>query len=54
MSSKKFSCKEFCKDKDLYANPINLTFNKEKVYKTTYGGYLTFFSGFVIFIWVLI
>jgi|688.fasta_scaffold223742_1 hypothetical protein len=54
MTEKKFRCNEFCRDKDLYANPINLTFNKEKVYKTPYGGVLTFLSGLVIFIWVLL
>lgn len=54
MSTTKFHCNNFCRDKDLYANPINLTFNKEKVYKTPYGGCLSIVSGIVIFIWVMI
>ena len=54
MSTKKFRCNDFCRNNDLYANPINLTFNNEKVYKTPYGGVLSFISAFVIGIWVLI
>jgi hypothetical protein len=40
------------KKADLYAAPINLTFNNEKVYKTVYGGILTIISGLIIFGWL--
>ena len=46
------SLKKFCKNADLYANPINLTFNNEKVYKTVYGGYLTIISGLIVLGWL--
>ena len=38
---------------DLYANPINLTFNHEKKYKTAYGGFFTLLTAFVLITWVL-
>ena len=44
--------KKFCKNADLYANPINLTFNNEKVYKTVYGGILSVISGMIILGWL--
>jgi hypothetical protein len=46
------SLKNICKKADLYANPINLTFNNEKVYKTVYGGILTIISGLIILGWL--
>jgi len=46
------SLKKFCKKADLYANPIHLTFNNEKVYKTVYGGTLSIISGLIILGWL--
>jgi len=47
------SLKVFCKNADMYANPINLTFNNSKVYKTWYGGLLTVISFMIIVIWLM-
>ena len=48
------TCKNKCRESDLYANPINLTFNNSKVYKTVYGGILTYVSALVIIAWLLV
>ena len=44
--------KNIFKKADLYANPINLTFNNAKVYKTVYGGVLTIISFLIILFWL--
>jgi len=37
---------------DLYANPINLTFNHKKQYQTAYGGVLTILSTLIVIMWL--
>jgi hypothetical protein len=40
-----FSC-------ELYANPINLSYNNKIKYQTSYGGVLSIISGVIIIIWL--
>ena len=47
-------CNDFWQSKDLYANPINVTYNTKKEYKTAYGGLLTVISGTIILIWLIV
>lgn len=39
---------------DRYANPISLTFNQEKKFRTPTGGLLTIASAIVILSWVAV
>lgn len=45
-------CNQFFMNCDLYANPINLSYNNKRQYQTSYGGLLTLISGVIIIIWL--
>ena len=45
-------CNQFLQNCDLYAAPINLSYNNKRVYQTSYGGVLTILSGMIIVIWL--
>jgi hypothetical protein len=45
-------CNQFFMSCDLYANPINLSYNNKIKYQTSYGGVLSIISGVIIIIWL--
>ena len=45
-------CNQFFLKRDLYANPINLTYNTKKNYQTAYGGVLTIISAIIVISWL--
>ena len=50
--SSKSGCNAFLTNRDMFLNPINLTYNYKKNYPTPYGGFMTIISGTVILIWL--
>jgi len=46
------ACARCCKKVDLYANPVSLTYNKQRVFRTAIGGCMTVTSVIILMGWL--
>ena len=51
VSREERACNKCCKKADLYANPVTLTYNKQRVFQTGIGGCMTITSALILIGW---